>query len=139
MVTLLPQYQFVRLGHVVTATHTLTLRIGKRALAGVFCFGLLAFALVQDLLPQLHAQEAGERKRIYKVEPKYPEYLKHHDIGGIVRLSVEITPKGTVRTVEPLGGNPILVESAVEAVKQWKYEPAETSTTVEVKIDFSPH
>ena len=123
----------------MNATHTLKLRLGKRGVASILCFGLLAFALVQDLLPRLRAQDASTRKRIFKVEPKYPEYLKHHDIGGAVRLSVEITPKGTVRTIEPLGGNPILVESAVEAVKQWKYEPAETSTTIEVKIDFNPH
>jgi TonB family protein len=122
----------------VTATHSLKLRIAKRHVASMVCLGLLVFALAQYLLPRLHAQEAGERKRIYKVEPKYPEYLKRHDIGGAVRLSVEITPKGSVRTIEPLGGNPILVESAVEAVKQWKYEPAESSTTVEVKIDFNP-
>lgn len=107
-------------------------------MGSIICLGLLAFALAEELLPRLGAQDAGTRKRIYKVEPKYPEYLKHHDIGGSVRLSVEITPKGTVRTIQPLGGNPILVESAVEAVKQWKYEPAEASSTVEVKIDFSP-
>jgi len=114
------------------------LRVAKRSGGSIFCLGLLAFALAQDLLPRLHAEDGGGRKRIYKVEPKYPEYLKRHDIGGSVRLSVEITPRGTVRTIEPLGGNPILVESAVEAVKQWKYEPAETSTTIEVKVDFSP-
>jgi len=123
---------------VVNATHTLKSRVGKRSVASILCFGLLAFALAQDLLPRLRAQDAGARKPIYKVQPKYPEYLKHHDIGGSVRLSVEVTPKGTVRTIEPLGGNPILVESAVEAVKQWKYEPAESSTTIEVKIDFNP-
>ena len=122
----------------MNATHTLRLRVGRRGLASLLCFGLLAFTLAQGLLPRLCAQDASPRKRIYKVEPKYPEYLKHHDIGGAVRLSVEVTPKGTVRTIEPLGGNPILVESAVEAVKQWKYEPAETSTTIEVKIDFNP-
>lgn len=122
----------------MNATHTVKLRVGKRG-AGILCFGLLAFALAQHLFPRLWAQDAGARKRIYRVEPKYPEYLKHHEIGGAVRLSVEITPKGTVRTIEPLGGNPILVESAVEAVKQWKYEPAETSSTIEVKIDFNPH
>ena len=123
----------------MNAIHTRKSRVGKRGVASIICFGLLACALTQDLVPRLRAQDAGARKPVYKVQPRYPEYLKHHDIGGSVRLSVEITPKGTVRTIEPLGGNPILVESAVEAVKQWKYEPAESSTTVEVKIDFNPH
>lgn len=119
------------------ATNTRKLRLAKRGGASIVCLGLLAFVLTQDL-PRLRAQDVGGRKRIYKVEPKYPEYLKRHDIGGSVRLSVEITPKGTVRTIQPLGGNPILVESAVEAVKQWKYEPAEASSTIEVKVDFNP-
>jgi TonB family protein len=101
-------------------------------------FGLLSLMVAKDLFPALHAQDAGERKPLYRVAPKYPDYLKKHDIGGVVRLSVEITPKGTVRTVSPLGGNPILVESAIEAVKQWKYTPTDTSQTIEVKIDFVP-
>jgi TonB family protein len=116
----------------------LNFRSSMRGLAGIVLAGLLACTFVQDLLPRLHAQGAIERKIVYKVAPKYPDYLKHHDIGGVVRLSVEIAPKGTVRSVEPLGGNPILVESAIEAVKQWKYEPAENSQTIEVKIDFTP-
>jgi TonB family protein len=115
----------------------MNLRFSRRGLTGIVCFGLLGFALVQEMHSRLYAQDA-ERKVVYKVAPKYPDYLKHHDIGGVVRLSVEITPKGTVRTVEPLGGNPILVESAIEAVKQWKYVPADNSQTIEVKIDFNP-
>ena len=108
-------------------------------LGAVLGLGFLTLVLSWNLLPRLQAQDAAERKVVYKVQPKYPDYLKRHDIGGVVRLSVEITPKGTVRTVEPLGGNPILVEAAVDAVKQWKYAPAESSETIEVKIDFNPH
>jgi TonB family protein len=98
---------------------------------------LLAFAFCLSLVP-LHAQKPAERKPIYKVAPKYPEDLKRHEIGGVVRLSIEITPKGNVSTVSPLGGNPILIEAATEAVRHWRYTPAETSQTVEVKIEFVP-
>lgn len=130
--------ELLRWGEIVTVRQKLNLCFGKCSLVAGLGFGLLAFGLAQDLLPRLQAQDAGDRKPIYKVAPKYPDYLKHHDIGGVVRLSVEITPKGTVRTVDPLGGNPILVESAVEAVKQWKYAPADASQTIEVKINFIP-
>lgn len=86
----------------------------------------------------LNAQKSEDRQPVRKVAPKYPEDLKRHDIGGVVRLSVEISPRGTVSKISPIGGNPILVESAIEAVKQWKYAPAETTQTIEVKIDFIP-
>ncbi|HZP16325.1 MAG TPA: energy transducer TonB [Terriglobales bacterium] len=77
-----------------------------------------------------------QRKVIQRVQPKYPEDLRIRGIGGVVRLSVEIAPNGTVRNVSPLGGNPILVAAAVDAVKQWKYATAETTDTIEVKVDF---
>ena len=89
-------------------------------------------------LPALHGQTSNDRKVLVRVQPKYPEYLRIHEIGGAVRLLVEVTPHGTVKSVTPVGGNPILVEAATDAVKQWKYEPADTTNKVEVKIDFVP-
>jgi TonB family protein len=86
----------------------------------------------------VHAQEQSARKLLTRVQPKYPEYLLTHEIGGTVRLNVTVTPGGTVKAVTPLGGNPILVDAAVDAVKQWKYAPSETSDTFEVKLEFTP-
>jgi TonB family protein len=65
--------------------------------------------------------------------------LKRSNIGGVVRLLVVISPKGTVETVNQLGGNAALVEAATSAVKKWKYVPADTETTQEVSITFDPH
>ena len=94
--------------------------------------------LLAATLPSTHAQSTHERKLLVRVEPKYPDFLRDHDIGGTVRLSVEVAPNGSVKKVTPLGGNPILVESAVAAVKQWKYAPAEASEKFDVRVDFSP-
>jgi membrane protein involved in colicin uptake len=55
-----------------------------------------------------------------------------------VRLMVVVTPNGTVKSVSPVGGNPILVDAATDAVKQWKYAPSDSSDTFEVKLDFIP-
>jgi len=109
---------------------------GKRSLCRLIRLSAIVLVLFPGLMPSLRAQETNERKPVYRVAPKYPEDLKRHDIGGVVRLSIEITPRGNVRTVSPIGGNPILVEAAIEAVKQWKYGPTEASQTLEVKIDF---
>lgn len=83
------------------------------------------------------AQESA-RKLITRVAPKYPEYLQTHEIGGVVRLNVTVTPSGNVKSITPIGGNPILVDAATDAVKQWKYAPSESSDTFEVKLEFNP-
>lgn len=91
-------------------------------------------------IPSTDAQNTPAlRKLIYKVAPKYPRELKQNEIGGIVRLSIAINPKGSVVRVSTIGGNPILVDAATIAVKQWKYAPAERQTTTEVQLDFIPH
>jgi TonB family protein len=99
---------------------------------------LLAHFLVVQLTAQSTDKSAGTRKVISKVAPIYPEDLKKHDIGGTVRLTVVISPRGTVERVSPIGGNPILLDAAVVAVKKWKYEPADSSTSTEVQISFIP-
>ena len=76
------------------------------------------------------------RKLIYKVAPVYPPDLKRFYIGGTVRLDIMISPQGTVRTVSPVGGNPVLVEAAVTAVKKWKYTPASSDTETQITIVF---
>jgi TonB family protein len=79
------------------------------------------------------------RKLVYKVAPKYPRELKQNEIGGIVRLSVSVSPNGSVAKIVPVGGNPVLVDAATQAVKQWKYAPSDHPTTTEVQLDFIPH
>jgi TonB family protein len=103
--------------------------------------GLLMIFLLSVSTSSLRAQTATPnlRKVVYKVAPKYPRELKQNEIGGVVRLSISISPNGSVAKVTPVGGNPILVDAATQAVKQWKYAPSDRSTTTEVQLDFIPH
>ena len=120
----------------IVSSQIFRLKSSKRLLNGLLCVIVLIF--VSGTLT-LHAQQAeAGRKLIRRVEPRYPEDLKRHDIGGVVRLSIEITPQGAVHKVSPIGGNPILVEAATAAVKQWKYASGDSTQTLEVKIDFIP-
>jgi len=82
---------------------------------------------------------SAERKLITRVEPDYPETLKRLKIGGTVRLRVSISAKGNVEDVELLGGNPILGESAVVAVKKWVYAAGRSRSIAEVSISFGGH
>jgi TonB family protein len=56
-----------------------------------------------------------------------------------VRLEVLVAPNGTVKSTKLLGGSPILGQSTMKAVKQWKYAPAATEETLTVKLEFDPH
>ena len=83
-----------------------------------------------------YAGEGAQRTLITRVEPEYPETLKRLNIGGTVRLRVTISAKGNVEDVQLLGGNPILGESAISAVKRWVYAPSHSRTIAEVSIPF---
>jgi TonB family protein len=85
----------------------------------------------------LRAQET-DRKIVKKVAPDYPKILRERGIGGAVRLKITIEPNGEVSTIETLGGNAILAEQAVAAVKQWRYAAAPKATVTEVRINFDP-
>ena len=78
----------------------------------------------------------GTRRLIARVEPVYPPILRSNHIGGTVRLKVMIASNGTVEDVELLGGNPILGEAAMAAVKQWLYTPGRSRTTTEISVPF---
>jgi TonB family protein len=84
------------------------------------------------------AGNSAERKLVTSVEPKYPETLQRLGIGGTVRLALTVAPKGNVENVALLGGNPILAESAIVAVKQWIYAVGRSRSTLEVSVPFDP-
>jgi TonB family protein len=102
---------------------------------------LICFSFVSvPFAPISNAQDSkSERKVDLRVEPDYPPVLRMRQIGGTVRLEVTISAKGNVESAKVLGGNPILAESAVTAVKKWKYSPAEATTTTTVSLTFNPY
>jgi len=83
------------------------------------------------------ADSAG-REVISKQEPMYPAILKNHNIGGVVRVQVAVTPAGTVKEAKLVGGNPILGDAAIQAIRQWKYTPASTESVLTVEVRFTP-
>jgi len=102
---------------------------------------LLVFGLALWSVPAVRAQseEHSGRKVIRSQTPDYPVVLKSKGIGGTVRLSATVLANGTVAHVEILGGNPILAESAVNAVMKWKYAPAASPSNEIVKFNFNAH
>jgi len=89
--------------------------------------------------PQLlRGQDAADAKRKIKVQvtPNYPELARRMNVRGKVKLEVTVTPDGTVKSVHPLGGHPLLVGAAQDAVRQWKFEPGPKETVQLVEFNF---
>ena len=48
------------------------------------------------------------------------------------------SPEGNLKNAKVVGGNPILVAAAMDAVQKWKFEPAQDESTGTVEFTFQP-
>ena len=96
---------------------------------------ILGPALLLGLTSSAHA---ADRKIQRKIAPQYPELARQFNASGIVKLSIDVAPSGDVRNVKVLGGSPLLIQAAQDAVRQWKYEAGKESTTEVVEFKFMP-
>ena len=82
---------------------------------------------------------------VRKVEPPYPQMAKIARVQGPVVLAAIIGKDGTITNLHVVStASPLLNQSALEAVKQWKYkpyilngEPVEVDTTITVNFTLS--
>lgn len=80
---------------------------------------------------------------VHKVEPQYPKIALAARITGVVQLHAIISKDGNIKELQTLSGPPLLIPSAIDAVKQWRYRPyllngeaveVETSVTVTFQL-----
>ena len=78
-------------------------------------------------------------KIIKRVQPVYPPLARQTRIQGTVRLHVIIAKDGTIKQLEIMSGHPLLQQAALDAVRQWRYQPTllngdpvEVDTTIDV-------
>jgi len=60
---------------------------------------------------------------IHRVEPVYPTLPKQLGRSGRVELRAIIATDGTIQYLQVVGGDPLFYQSAMEAVRQWRYSP----------------
>jgi TonB family protein len=70
------------------------------------------------------------------VAPVYPDLAKRANIHGVVKFRATIALDGSVKSIESLGGNPLLIKAAQEAVTKWKYAPALRETRELIELRF---
>jgi TonB family protein len=77
--------------------------------------------------PEVKAQATKEGASLQigqltaRVEPLYPEDAQQRRVEGTVKLHAVIGRDGAVQNIEVIGGPPLLVPAAVNAVRQWRY------------------
>jgi protein TonB len=76
---------------------------------------------------------------VNKVQPLYPPLARQTRISGTVKLHAIIGKDGSVQQLVMVSGHPLLVQAALDAVKQWRYqptllngEPVEVDTEIDV-------
>ena len=84
------------------------------------------------------AQDGVDRKVKSKVSPAYPEIARKMGLTGNVKLQLVVAPNGIVKETKVIGGHPILVNAAVDAVKKWRFETASAESTGTVEFRFDP-
>jgi protein TonB len=96
--------------------------------------------------PVVLAEDLADAHVSYRVQPVYPYAARRKGVEGAVVIMVSVNTDGTVGSVRVLGGNTQLAPSAIEAVKQWHYEPYYASgqpvvfqTQVTVRFQASSH
>jgi len=108
---------------------------------------LLAFlslggtALFHPLRAQTRsAPSHGEltRKPKTQVAAVYPDVARRMSITGTVKVLVVVAPNGNLKSTKVVGGHPLLVNAAMDAIKKWKFEPAGEESTGIVEFKFQP-
>jgi protein TonB len=78
----------------------------------------------------------------YAVDPVYPPVALEARITGTVIVDAVIDERGNVVQARVVNGHPLLIEAALRADRQWKYEPTylngqPVSVELQVQVHFT--
>jgi TonB family protein len=89
-------------------------------------------------LAQQSSIDEGKRKIKTKVNPQLSDLARKMNVSGKVKIEVVIANDGRVKSSKAIGGHPLLVQSCLDALKDWRFEPAPEETTQVIEFDFKP-
>jgi TonB family protein len=102
---------------------------------------MLLLGAFGSLVPKASSQEAAvenvKRKVKTKITPDFPVLAKQMNVTGKVKIEATISADGRVTNTKVVGGSPLLVGSAVDALKRWRFEPAPKETSEIIEFDFN--
>jgi len=99
---------------------------------------VLSYSLAPAMLAQ-NPQPSSERGRpvIVKVAPAYPEVARRIHLGGTVKAIALVGSDGKVKKVDAVGGSPLLMQAAQDAISRWRFAPGQ-ETQEAVELHFTP-
>lgn len=116
------------------------------SLALVVLLALLprSYSVVAQANPIEIASDEAEKHLTKKVKPTTPELAIVAHVNGAVAAVIVVAANGTVKSVSPISGPPMLAKSAADAINQWRFtpfmnagQPVEIRTRVEVYFELS--
>lgn len=83
-----------------------------------------------------------QSKLVSQPRPVYPALARQARIMGVVHLHALIGKDGTVKDLSVISGHPLLVQAAMDAVRQWTYEPTllngnPTEVFTQIDVNFT--
>jgi protein TonB len=122
--------------------------VGPAGSAGGVLGGVLASA--NSAAPKIEvkrlrvSQGVQASKLISQPKPVYPPIAKQARVQGQVVLQAVISKTGTIENLKVVSGHPMLTQSALDAVRNWRYqptvlngEPVEVETTINVNFSLT--
>ena len=82
----------------------------------------------------LHEAHFDPALLTHRVEPLYPVLAKQIGRAGQVQLHAIIATDGTIQSLQVVSGDPLFYQSAMDAVRQWRYTPTMLNGVV-VEVD----
>ena len=99
---------------------------------------ILLFLTSFGPVPMAQSQQSSSARKITRqVAPSYPDLAKKMNLGGTVKVIAVVGADGEVKSVEPVGGSPVLLKAAQDAIAKWKFAPGAESKEV-VELHFTP-
>ncbi|MGB9068221.1 MAG: energy transducer TonB [Candidatus Acidiferrales bacterium] len=80
--------------------------------------------------------DSNKRKVRVRVTPEYPTLAKQMNVTGKVKIEATVAADGHVVSTKVVGGSPLLVNAALDALKKWHFEPAAKESTEIVEFAF---
>ena len=88
--------------------------------------------------PVFAQQARGPRQIISEVVPRYPDLARPMRLEGAVKVTVTVAPSGSVKSVKAVGGHPLLLKAAEDAIQKWKWAPAPEDSQELIELRFRP-
>lgn len=88
------------------------------------------------MTPAQENQHVSARQIVLQKPPVCPDLARRMNLRGMVKLLVTVSPDGSVKSVEVLGGHPLLANAAEIAVREWRWTSAAAESKEVVEMKF---